>query len=545
MRTAGHVATAPTVRSRDQIIEAAAPNELQRFGADQSHSLPSSRDVIGRNFSSSVARAGSRPRDGDARTDERTVHSAGAEAVAERQAQLASSSSTALTRGSRPSSHACVQLRVVDLDQQRRVARSRRSRATRALEDDPAVVDDRDLVAGLLDLVQQVRGEEDGAALVDEARGSVARISRIPAGSRPFIGSSRISSSGRRAGSARCRAAGACRGSRSSRGRRRGRPGRRARATAAMRPSAARSRAAATIFRFSRPVRCGWKRGSSTIAPTRASASRRLAGFGRPSRRLAGGRPRQAEQRADHRRLPGAVRPEEAKGDAGRDEQVDAVDGDALAEALGQRAGLDHRFHHRRARSRRIVGAALGDDDGQVRRREQESDPRRAAPRAIPRAAPSAVNGHEPELPRGCASRQPAIRTAPRRFAVASQALHSTNGWSGWTARPARYRRSRGVVGGGALGLAHRVAVARRARVEEERAVGQLRRAREPALEVVQRGSPCRRAGPGTRCATGAARARARGTRRRPGSDARAGGTASSAGCRSRSRRAARRARCP
>ena len=48
--------------------------------------------------------------------------------------------------------------------------------------------------------------------------------------------------------------------------------------------SAARSRAAATIFRFSRPVRWPWKRGSSTIAPTRARASRRFAGCGRPSR---------------------------------------------------------------------------------------------------------------------------------------------------------------------------------------------------------------------------------------------------------------------
>ncbi len=34
---------------------------------------------------------------------------------------------------------------------------------------------------------------------------------------------------------------------------------------------------------FSRPVRCLWKFGSSTIAPTRASAAARLSGSGHPS----------------------------------------------------------------------------------------------------------------------------------------------------------------------------------------------------------------------------------------------------------------------
>src|SRR5438309_269797 len=40
-----------------------------------------------------------------------------------------------------------------------------------------------------------------------------------------------------------------------------------------MRVKASRSRAAAMMRRFSRPVRWPWKRGSSTIAPVRATAS--------------------------------------------------------------------------------------------------------------------------------------------------------------------------------------------------------------------------------------------------------------------------------
>src|SRR5579862_312692 len=54
----------------------------------------------------------------------------------------------------------------------------------------------------------------------------------------------------------------------------------------AIRVSAAGSRHAAEIRRFSRPVRWPWKRGSSTIAPTRASACARCSGTGRPSTRM-------------------------------------------------------------------------------------------------------------------------------------------------------------------------------------------------------------------------------------------------------------------
>ena len=51
----------------------------------------------------------------------------------------------------------------------------------------------------------------------------------------------------------------------------------------AIRLAASPPRAAASRRRLSRPVRCGWNRGSSTIAPTPASALLRSAGTGIPS----------------------------------------------------------------------------------------------------------------------------------------------------------------------------------------------------------------------------------------------------------------------
>ena len=50
-----------------------------------------------------------------------------------------------------------------------------------------------------------------------------------------------------------------------------------------IRSSAAGSRAAASSCRFCRPVRWAWNRGSSTIAPTRASARSRCRGTAWPS----------------------------------------------------------------------------------------------------------------------------------------------------------------------------------------------------------------------------------------------------------------------
>ena len=55
---------------------------------------------------------------------------------------------------------------------------------------------------------------------------------------------------------------------------------------ASTRRGASGPRTAAATRRFSRPVRYGWKRGSSTIAPTMDSALDRAAGMGIPSRRI-------------------------------------------------------------------------------------------------------------------------------------------------------------------------------------------------------------------------------------------------------------------
>ena len=92
---------------------------------------------------------------------------------------------------------------------------------------------------------------------------------------------------GRRAGSGRRRGAGACRASRcfdlvvGAGGEADARRARRRCGRA--RP---RSRAAAWTRRFSRPVRWRWKRGSSMIAPTRASAAARSPGTSWPSTRI-------------------------------------------------------------------------------------------------------------------------------------------------------------------------------------------------------------------------------------------------------------------
>ena len=161
------------------------------------------------------------------------------------------------------------------------------------------------------------------------------RNSRMPAGSSPLTGSSRISSSGshsrQRATPSRWRMPSEYVPTLSSA--RRPRPTRSS--AASTRPWARLSRAAACTWRFSRPVRCGWKRGSSMIAPTRASASARSPGRSWPSSRIVpAGRLGEAEQQADQRRLAGAVGPEEAERAAARHLQVDGLERGAVTEAL-------------------------------------------------------------------------------------------------------------------------------------------------------------------------------------------------------------------
>ena len=177
------------------------------------------------------------------------------------------------------------------------------------------------------------------------------RISRMPAGSSPFIGSSRISSAGsasrQRAMPSRWRMPSEYVLTRSS--------ARWARPTRSrddgIRVSASRSRAAATIFRFSRPVRWGWNFGSSTIAPTRASASRRFDGCGSPSSEIS---PDVGWVRPSSVRIivvfPAPFGPRKPNATPAGNVQIDAVDGRAAAELLRQRLRLDDRFHARTVR---------------------------------------------------------------------------------------------------------------------------------------------------------------------------------------------------
>ena len=182
----------------------------------------------------------------------------------------------------------------------------------------------------------------------------MSRMSCMPAGSSPFIGSSRISSSGspiRHAAtprrwrmpieyfdtlsSARWRMP-----TRSSDG--------------PMRSRAAGSRAAARIWRFWLPVRWPWNRGSSTMAPTRASAVSRCLGTGYPSSDIVPGiGVGQSQQDPDERGLARAVGTEVAEGASPRDEELHAVHGDVVPEALGQPVGLDGPL----ALGRRLGGA--------------------------------------------------------------------------------------------------------------------------------------------------------------------------------------------
>ena len=46
----------------------------------------------------------------------------------------------------------------------------------RALEDNPSLVDDRDVVGDLLDLVEEVRGEKHGHAVLDELADHPAKL---------------------------------------------------------------------------------------------------------------------------------------------------------------------------------------------------------------------------------------------------------------------------------------------------------------------------------------------------------------------------------
>ena len=138
-------------------------------------------------------------------------------------------------------------------------------------------VHDADVGAHLLDLGQQVAGDQHGGALVGQRRRPASGPRGCPAGRARWW--ARRAPAGRAGAAARrrSRAAAACpasrRGSASS-PRRAARPGR-----ARRRPGAARcagrrcGRRRRAGRRLSRPERYGWKAGPSTSAPTRGSTS--------------------------------------------------------------------------------------------------------------------------------------------------------------------------------------------------------------------------------------------------------------------------------
>ena len=210
-----------------------------------------------------------------------------------------------------------------------------------ALADDVAPVHDGHRVTGALDLVEEVRGQHHGAALGHERQDHVAHL--VHAGRvEPVHGLVQDEQLGvARADRRPPPGAGACPWSTSTPGRRRG-AGCPTRSRAGpMRSRAAGSRAAARIWRFWRPVRWPWKRGSSTMAPTRARACGPVLGHGvaeqRHRARIGVG---QAQQDPDEGGLAGPVGAEVAEGAAPGDEQLHAVHGDVVPEPLGQPVGL-------------------------------------------------------------------------------------------------------------------------------------------------------------------------------------------------------------
>ena len=212
----------------------------------------------------------------------------------------------------------------------------------------PAVADDRHRVADLLHLGQDVRAQQHRDPGRRRARGSSSRMSRMPAGSRPLVGSSRISRSGvlEQGGRDRQPLLHA------------ERVGLVAVALAAGQADLLERRVARGVG--STPDRAGEQREvlaagearARTWAarrPRRPGRSPRAArpGTGSPkSAHLAGAGAGQAEQHPDRGGLARAVGAEEAVHAAGGHRQVEAVDGDdpapaPAAELLAQTRGLD------------------------------------------------------------------------------------------------------------------------------------------------------------------------------------------------------------
>ena len=171
--------------------------------------------------------------------------------------------------------------RVCGNDLDGRAADLRLQRGRRALGDDPAVVDDPDAVGEHVGLLEVLRGQEDGHALV------LAPAARPPPRARSGSGC-RARWSARRgrgcAGGGRARARGRAgassrRSSRAPCGRppRRGRPGRAARRRAGLRSARGSAWSVACRRRCSRPVSSGSSAASCSAAPIDVAHLRALA----------------------------------------------------------------------------------------------------------------------------------------------------------------------------------------------------------------------------------------------------------------------------
>ena len=220
----------------------------------------------------------------------------------------------------------------------------------RALLDQAAVGDDDDVVDGLLDLLQQVAGDQHRSC-PGRGRGGAGRraASGCPRGRGRWPARRGPAAAGRRAATAasasRCRmpsrvAAGPLPGERRD-------PGQLEQLVDPARRRRPRPRRCTR--RWSRPERPGCTSVASRAAPTTASGSVEVGVRPTVDGRGAGRRPDQAEQHPQRRGLARAVRAQEAGDPARRDREAQVVDGGQRAEPLGQSGGA--RRPHQRTRT--------------------------------------------------------------------------------------------------------------------------------------------------------------------------------------------------
>ena len=207
---------------------------------------------------------------------------------------------------------------------------------------DAAGVEQRDPVAHALHAVEQMRRQQHGDAVVLSANGSCSSNSCVACGSRPVVGSSRMATLGvlhQDLGKAQALAHAAREGRDPLVGRRRA--GRRARARrrcagrARPRRSPTSARGVAQVV-ARRELIVEADRVRQIADPAldlERLAHRVVAERLAPARRVTSVKP---EQHQDGRRLAGAVGPEQAEDLAGADAEIDAVDGERRAVALGQ-----------------------------------------------------------------------------------------------------------------------------------------------------------------------------------------------------------------